>query len=189
MSHPVYMTREFHGLPAPPGTAVPTPAELLELCTEVHPRGFNVGLAYPPEAPVFWIKYPQVIWNELAAQNMAHEGLRRLQSPVRAPAVYYACEMSFGQSIDSFAVMEFVPGKTAEERLQGAKDSRAKDATYSLIALALSELQRIPVPPGSRPAAINGGRIRHIFFDMEQAPRHYQTVAQLEDHLNLVRPN
>ncbi|KND91581.1 hypothetical protein TOPH_03825 [Tolypocladium ophioglossoides CBS 100239] len=184
MAHPVYMTREFYGLPAPPGTALPTPAELLELCTKRHPRGWNVGLAYPPEAPIFWIKYPHVIWNELVAQNMAHEGLKRLQSPVRAPAVYYACEMEFGRSIDSFAVMEFVPGKIAAERLQDAEDSKSKDATYSLIALALPELHRIPVPPGSRPAAVNGGRIRHICFDMQEAPHHYRTVAQLEDLLN-----
>lgn len=54
-----------------------------------------MGLAYPPDAPVFWIKYGHsVIWNEVIAQAMAHEELRRLGSPVRAPAVFYACELA-----------------------------------------------------------------------------------------------
>ncbi|KAK1764401.1 hypothetical protein QBC33DRAFT_547117 [Phialemonium atrogriseum] len=83
--------------------------------------------------------------------------------------------------------MEYVPGKTAGEWLDSIKneDSPGRDSIYRQIAFALSELHRIPVPPESRPAAAGGGRIRHSLFDLQEAPRHYQNVTQLEDHLNL----
>ncbi|KAH7011373.1 hypothetical protein EDB80DRAFT_891202 [Ilyonectria destructans] len=94
MSAPVFLTREYHGLLGPPGTQIPSPVDLLRLCTVEHPERYSMGLAYPPGAPVLWIKYGRsVIWNEVVAQAMAHKELRGLQSQVKAPAVFYACEM------------------------------------------------------------------------------------------------
>lgn len=89
----------------------------------------------------------------------------------------------------SYIVMEYVPGKTAGEWLDSIEneDENGRDSIYQQIAFALSELHRIPIPPESRPAAASGGRIRHSLFDLQEAPRHYQNVTQLEDHLNLVR--
>ncbi|KEZ43533.1 hypothetical protein SAPIO_CDS4441 [Scedosporium apiospermum] len=185
----VHALREYHGLPAPQDIRVPTASKLAALCTGIHPRHYNLGLAYPSEAPVFWIKYgPSITWNEVPAQVMAYEELRRLSSPVKAPGIFYACDLELRgaqrERRKSYIVMQYIPGKTADEWLKNIEDLARADSIYSHIAFALSELHRIPVPPGSRPAAINGGKIRHSLFDDQDAPRHYQDVEQLEDHLN-----
>lgn len=128
---------------------------------------------------------------------MAHEGLRNLESQVRAPAVYYGCQVAIPYKDDdpggwpahrTYVVMEHVPGRTAAQRLQDAIDDDAmEEFIYAKIAFALSELHRIPVPQDSRPAAVNGGRIRHELFDDNQASLHYRNISELEQHLDLVR--
>lgn len=98
MSSPVRMTREWHGsaLPLHVTIPLPSPAELVRLCTKSHPLGYTIGMPYPDaDSPVFWIKYcSSIIWNELAAQKMAHDGLGELNSLVKAPAVYYGCQVT-----------------------------------------------------------------------------------------------
>ncbi|KAM5463486.1 hypothetical protein MauCBS54593_007480 [Microsporum audouinii] len=176
------MRMEFRGLDPPPGVHIPTGAELFSLCTAEHPRRFSMGIPYPAESPVLWIKYGRpVLWNEVPAQTMAYHELRRLGSAVRVPAIYYACTVEY----KTYIVMEYIPGKTAAKSLEGVSDPAKKEAIFRLIALGLSELHRIPVPPQSRPSAIDGDRIRHRLFDEQEAPRHYQSVDQLEEHLNL----
>jgi hypothetical protein len=140
-------------------------------------------MAYPPNKPMFWIKYGAAIpWNEVCAQDLVYRELRRRQSSVRVPGVYYAVE-NFPRT---YIVMELIPGKTAGQRLEQAKTQQESEAVYRLVALALSELHRIPVTPGSRPAAVSGGRIQHSFFDTRSAPIHYLDIQQLEDNINSV---
>ncbi|KAK3941435.1 hypothetical protein QBC46DRAFT_382684 [Diplogelasinospora grovesii] len=187
-----HVTKEFRGLDPPPGARIPTPDELVRLCTAEHARGYNMGLAYPPESPIFWIKYgTSIVWNEVLAQTKAHRELHRAGSPVRVPGVFYACEMgalgviyNFEVSYKSYIVMEYIPGETAAKLLENVQDSTAKQRVYRGVASALDALYRIPVPLESRPAAVDGGLIRHPLFDEQQAPRHYQSVEQLEQHLN-----
>ncbi|WEW60613.1 hypothetical protein PRK78_006100 [Emydomyces testavorans] len=112
---------------------------------------------------------------------MAYNELRRLQSTVRIPGVYYACRIG----ILVYIVMEYVQGETAETLLNCARDEAAKEHVYRKMCFGLNELLRIPVPQKSRPQAVNGDRIRNMIFEDAQAPRHYQTVEQLEQHFNL----
>lgn len=195
------MTKEWYGSILPSNITVPLPtaAELVSLCKETNRHGYTIGVPYPPgtEPPVFWIKYgSSIVWNELAGQKTAHDGLRSLESQVRAPAVYYGCQVAIPYKDDpdgwpahrTYVVMEYVPGRTAAQRLQDAIDDDAmKDFIYAKIAFALSELHRIPVPQDSRPAAVNGRRIRHELFDDNQASLHYPHISELEQHLDLVR--
>jgi hypothetical protein len=201
MAGPVYMKKEWFGSALPSNITVPLPtaAELVSLYKETNPHGYTIGVPYPPrtESPVFWIKYgSSVVWNELAGQKMAHDGLRAVGSQVRAPAVYYGCHVAIPYKDDpdgwpahlTYVVMEYVPGRTAAQRLQDAvNDDVMRDLVYSRIAFALSELHRIPVRQDSRPAAVNGGRIRHELFDDNQASLHYRNISELEQHLDLVR--
>jgi hypothetical protein len=191
----VHLTQEYRGLKPPPSVYLPTPAELISLCTKGGQRGYRMGFAYPPENPVLWIKSgSSVVWNEISAQVMAYYELQRLGSSVRVPSIYYACEMGVpgvlydvDVNYESYIVMEYVTGKTAAQWLKSIEDTAGKERIYRLVGATLQALYHIPVPPGVRPAAIDGGRIRNVFFDDEQAPRHYQTINQLEQHLNLVR--
>ncbi|QKX57150.1 uncharacterized protein TRUGW13939_04258 [Talaromyces rugulosus] len=199
MASPVYMRKEWYGSILPSNITVPLPtaAELVSLCKETNRHGYTIGAPYPrgTEPPVFWIKYgPSIVWNELAGRKKAHDGLRNLESQVRAPAIYYACQVAIPYKDDpngwpahrTYVVMEYVPGRAAAQRLQDALDDDAmKDLIYAKIAFALSELHRIPVPQDSRPAAANGGRIRHELFDDNQASLHYRNIGELEQHLDL----
>lgn len=198
MSSPVRMTREWHGsaLPLHVTIPLPSPAELVRLCTKSHPLGFTIGMPYPDaDSPVFWIKYcSSIIWNELAAQKMAHDGLGELNSPVKVPAVYYGCQVTVHigdpdawPQRRSYVVMEYIPGKTAAQRLKEATDDATKDDIYKQVALALSELHRIPVPQNSRPAAVNGETICNVLFYDNVASLHYRNVTELEQHFNAVR--
>lgn len=189
MDNNVDFLTEYHGTASREHLAVPvpSPAEIARLCTKVNRYHRNVGLAYPREAPVFWIKYgPSVIWDELDSQALAHKELERLGSPVKVPAVYYACKLSVAVGIFSYVVMDYVSGSTVGKLLQETDDPADETALFSRVALALSELHRIPVPAGRPPSGINGGHIRHFLFDDQEAPRKYQSAQELETHLNEV---
>ncbi|RJE25079.1 hypothetical protein PHISCL_02614 [Aspergillus sclerotialis] len=154
----VSVTMEYHGLKPSPGAYIPTVRELLNYCTAVNPENphYAMGLPYPRDAPVFWIKYGAIPWNSIPAQAMAYHELRKLGSPVTAPGL-----------------------------LESVEDSAEKEVIYRKVGFALHELHRIPIPKNARPAAIDGGPIWHTLFDDQQAPRHYQSADQLEQHLNL----
>lgn len=182
MSWPKFIN-PYVGIDPPPGIHIPELKEVLrDLGKAYPPRSF---LAYPTEAPTCWIKYGlSVYWNEVCAQAVAYEGLRQLGSSVRVPAVYYA----FEEHPMTYIVMEYIPGKTAGECLEESPEQSDKETIYRSIALALSELHRIPIPKEfqNRPAAVSGGMIRHSIFDCQEAPRHYASVQQLEAHFNEV---
>ncbi|KAH8908603.1 hypothetical protein BR93DRAFT_966660 [Coniochaeta sp. PMI_546] len=176
----IRLEKEYIGIPPPHDVHLPTASEIIILCDEKQPRG-SIILPEGSNKPVFWIKYGNaVFWNEVAAQAMAYHELRRLGSSVRAPAVFYA----FRYDYRTFIVMEYIPGKTSAQCLKEAKSPEEKEHIIGLVALSLGELHRIPVAAGSRPAAVDGGRIRHSIFDEQEAPRHYENVDQLEIHLN-----
>lgn len=183
-SSEIFLDKEYIGVPPPPNAQLPTASELIDLCEKKQQRK-TLTLPIGLETPIFWVKYGySVYWNEVMAQVMAHDELRRLGSSVRAPAVYHA----FKYNLQTFLVMEYIPGKTSGQRLQEAESPAEKEHVIGLVASCLSELHRIPIPPGSRPAGVDGGHIRHTLFSDEEAPRHYENVAQLEIHLNEVSP-
>ena len=176
-------TNPYVGIEPPPGVHVPEREELLNgICAEESPRS---SFAYPPEAPKFWVKYGfAVYWNEVCAQVVAYNGLRQLESLVRAPGLYYA----FKEGASTYIVMEYIPGKTAEQCLKEAHDEAQKESVYRSIAFAVSELHRIPIPESRRRlAAISGEKFRHNIFESDRkAGRHYENTQQFEDHINMV---
>lgn len=92
---------------------------------------------------------------------------------------------------DTYIVMEYIRGKTAGQCLAAAQNDAGYDAAEeragAAVSLAMTELLRIPIEPGTRPAAISGTKIRHPgVFDTGEAPRHYEDVQQLEAHFNAV---
>lgn len=180
----ISVKKEYRGLDALPGTPVPSIPELLSYCTVLNPEHphYPMGLPYPKEKPVYWIKYGSYQWNSVPAQVMAYNGLREIHSPVRAPGLFYACLLS---NYKTYMVMEYIPGKTAAQLLEGLEDPVEKENIYRKMAFGVHELVRIPVPADSPPAGIDGDIIWHTLFYEAGAPRQYQTVDQLEQHLNL----
>ncbi|OBT47015.1 hypothetical protein VE00_02483 [Pseudogymnoascus sp. WSF 3629] len=174
-------TNPFVGIKPPPGVHVPEREELLgSICAERSPRS---GFPYPPEAPIFWIKYGfAVYWNDVCGQTVAYDGLRQIGSSVRAPGVYYA----FKEDISTYIVMEYIPGKTAKQCLGETQDEAEKEKVYRSMAFAVSELHRIPIPKSRRRlAAISGERFRHNIFEFDlQATRHYENTQQFQNHIN-----
>lgn len=177
--HPIF--KEFVGIAPPPGVHLPTGNELLGLCSREPPRGY---IEYPAESPVFFIKFGwSVYWNEVVAQDKAYCELRNLGSSVRVPSIFYACQTEERVVI----VMECIHGKTVEQLLKDCKDNEVEtERMRGIVAHCLSELIRIPVAAGSRPAAVDSSKIRHDVFDMNEAPRHYENADQLEKHINYV---
>ena len=189
MDNEVDFYKEYHGVKSRLDIPVPSAVELARLCTTLNKDNvhYNTGLAYPTDGPVYWIKYgPSVVWDELYAQNLAHKELNRLGSHVKVPAVYYACQLGVAVGIWSYVVMDYIPGSTVGKLLQDTEDTDYEDFLFSRVALALSELHRIPVPAGRPPSGINGGYIRHYLFDDQEAPRDYRNADELELHLNKV---
>lgn len=200
MPPPVHMIKEWYGSPVPSHITVPLPsaAQLVKLCTATPKEvGYTASIAYPEDASVYWIKSAtSLVWNEMAAQKMAYDGLRSLASSVRAPAVYYGCKLTIPLESNpeesvawkTYIVSEYVSGKTAAERLDDdATTDEQKDAIYKSIAYALSELCRIPIAAEKHfPASASGAKVRHPFFDDNQAPLHYRDINELERHLNEV---
>ncbi|KAK2740556.1 hypothetical protein FQN57_006060 [Myotisia sp. PD_48] len=141
---------------------IPTGRELLNLCTEVDGYMHRSCQPFPRDNPKYWLKYGQsVCWHEVPAHNMAYHGLQ-----------------------------EIVLGKTGAQLLEEAKDEASKAVIYRKMSYALQELTRIPVPQDSPPVATDGGLFRHMmFWDTGMSDRHYQNVDQLEQHLNLKKPD
>ncbi|KXJ97237.1 hypothetical protein Micbo1qcDRAFT_229955 [Microdochium bolleyi] len=186
---PYYIRNQLKGIGHLSKLEIPTIDELVQLCPDDKPVSH---LAYPPTNPTLWIKYGfAILWSEIVAQHTAYEGLQRLKSPVRVPRIFCAHGIEYsvtyeGQEIRNpyiFIVMEYIPGDTAMMCIQ--KQLQSKEAIFAQIANAIKELNRLPVPPDSAPSAVNGDRIRHTMFGINESPCAYQNVQQLEDHFNL----
>lgn len=171
----------FYNENAPPD--LPDCDEIVSAIDFNEPRGW---FAYPSkDSPVCWVKHGcSVYWNEVLSQNMANVELAKIGSEVRVPAVYFAfqCERH------TVIVTEYIDGQTVEDAWAGAKDDTKRAKIIDGVAGALRALIQIPVGPSRRPSAIDGSRIRHRMFDQFEtiAPRHYENVKQLQEHINLV---
>ncbi|OAA58518.1 Protein kinase-like domain protein [Niveomyces insectorum RCEF 264] len=179
----VVLDKEYVGAPPPPGVHVPTASELLSLCDAEVPRSTLTLPSDPPSGvPAIWVKYGYAVyWNEVLAQSMAYHELRRLGSAARAPAVYYAFQLYH----TVYLVMEYIPGRTVGEAMEDETTSdEEKEHIKSLVALCLSEMHRIPIAPGTRPTAIDGGKLRYTGLDDSRGPRYYENTDQLEAHMN-----
>ncbi|EZF24661.1 hypothetical protein H112_02767 [Trichophyton rubrum D6] len=180
MQEKLSLTREYWGVKPPAGVYLPTAAEILKMCTadDKHPA----ALAFPSEAPVFWIKYGFAVeWNEVLAQAMAHRELLKLRSHARVPAIFYAFEA--GRKV--YIVMEYIPGRSGSQILESSSEPAEREAVHRQVAFMVQELLRIPISPNARPAAIDGGKFTHLIFRDYRASRHYHNVDQLEQHFNL----
>lgn len=192
----VQAPREWQGPPPPSGVTIPSAATIKAICVDlIQERGsYPMGIAYPPgDRPALWIKYGWgVFWDDAVNQIRAYQELQKINSPVRVPVVYYAFEDS-DRAEWTYIVMEYVRGDTVRSLEDKARESLASeqcretlDGLSRRVAFALDEFLRIPVPAGTTPASVSGGIIRHPFFKDQEAPGPYESVEQIEQHVNMV---
>ncbi|KAK7425968.1 hypothetical protein QQZ08_007550 [Neonectria magnoliae] len=167
---------------------------LIELSNALPPcnaRGHAIsGFAYPPEKPVIFIKFRGNLERgrdaEARTQVWAYEALQRLptsdRQAIKIPKVYRTVDLVTW----TFILMEYVPGKTFQDFID--ENSEAFDATedpyLGMIERALKLFLSFPVPQDVSPGPYGGGLIRHPLFKGFKSTIEYQTVDQLEKHIN-----
>ena len=116
-----------------------------------------------------WVKFGRYItMDEAKTQNYVVQVLdKKDDAAVKAPRVYLA----FNHNQFGYIVMEFIEGQVCEK----------SDA--QLIAAALESLVSIK-SPFSQPGPVGGGCIKHPFFVERTSPIPYETIEELEQHIN-----
>jgi hypothetical protein len=178
---------------------LPSDNEIIDTCDRnppCHENGDSIkGLMYPPEAPIFWIKYGLRSAGrdaEARAHDFAFRALEQIpqseREGIRIPEIYriFTIDDPSGESM-VYIVMEYVPGKTLLQILCDTPNQRLEHL-YDHIAKAIKLLLSFEVPYDATPGPYGGGIIKHPLFKDYQANIEYSSVAQLQHHINKVRP-
>jgi hypothetical protein len=182
-----------------PQPQLPSDSEIIDACDRNPPCDENElrlkGLMYPPQAPIFWIKYGLQSEGrdaEARTQDFAFRALEQIpqsdREGIRIPEIYriFTDEHPSGNSM-VYIVMEYVPGKTLLQILRDTPGSKSVEYLYDRIAKAIKLFLSFKVPDDATPGPYKGGIIRHPLFKDYEAAIEYSSVAQLQHHINKVR--
>ena len=161
---------------------LPSFKEVIERCFAERPRqstatnirGVRLTLnkSSGNEVSDIWVKFgSNITMGETKTQRFVTQYLEANDNPVvRAPRVYIA----FMWGRYGFIVMEYT-----DEQICGNDD-------IALVAAAVQSLIDIPSPT-STPGPVGGGLIEHSFFIDGTSSIRYESVKELQDHINGVR--
>lgn len=139
--------------------------------TTINVTGVRITLDKTSDRDVsdIWVKFgPCITMGEAMTQRYVAKHLQAdKNSAVRAPTVYLA----FTRGAYIFIVSEFIDGQMCHH----------SDST--LIAAAVQALIAIP-SPSVKPGRVGGGLIEHPFFVDRNADIEYESVEELEAHVN-----
>ncbi|KAG5650733.1 hypothetical protein H0H81_011233 [Sphagnurus paluster] len=139
--------------------------------TAINISGVRISVDKKSDGDVsdIWVKFgPNVTMGEARTQQFVAQYLEAENNhDVRAPRVYLA----FTWGVYGYIVSEFIDGPMCD----------LSDA--ALVAPAVQALIAIP-PPSSTPGPVGGGLIEHPFFIERQSSIQYESVKDLEDHVN-----
>lgn len=150
--------------------------------------GTWTGFAYPSvEEPIAWIKHARYD-GEARMQIFAYEQLLAIpphtRGNIRVPEVYRVIE----HDDDVYIVMEYVHGQMLQSLLKGTRDDQElEEQLLAQVADAISLFTNFQVPSNAKPGSGEGCLIQHVLFKDQEAPIEYDSVAELEKHLNNVR--
>ncbi|KDR86117.1 hypothetical protein GALMADRAFT_205301 [Galerina marginata CBS 339.88] len=160
---------------------LPTPEEIIKQCFDLGPlqttptniNGVRLTLVKKSknDASDVWVKYGgNTRMGEARTQNFVAQYLDdKADSAVRAPRVYLA----FTWSDWGYIVMEYIDGQIC-----GHSD-------VAQVAAAVQTLIAVPNPSStSAPGPVGGGVIEHPFFIERTSSIWYESVEELEDHIN-----
>ncbi|KAH8826248.1 hypothetical protein DL96DRAFT_1607559 [Flagelloscypha sp. PMI_526] len=147
------------------------PELLPQQTTAVNVSGVRIALEKKSELDVnnIWVKFGWGIhMSEAKTQRFVTEYLQDNDiSVVRAPRVYLA----FMWGVLGYIVMEYIDGDIC------------KNSDITLVAPAVQALIDIP-SPSLTPGPIGGGRIEHPFFIDRMSSIWYESVEELQGHVN-----
>ena len=176
------LSNEYVGRSLP---GLPSTNEIIALCRD---KGFKCnGFMYPPNGkPIAYIKYGYTVTiGEIRTQRYVYNAFQQMMDAsdngVNAAEIYRAFECE-GQA---YMVMEYIDGQTVGALLQGSSAEK-KNWIYDQVAKAVNQLLLVPVPSGSRPGPVGGGCIRHYIFQDQVSPKAYDSVDELQRHINKV---
>ncbi|KAF6763416.1 hypothetical protein DFP72DRAFT_1000818 [Ephemerocybe angulata] len=149
-----------------------TPDEIIRACANCStPFIRGVPLFHETGGEAYaWVKFGAAVYmSEARTQHFVASLIndRQDDAPVRVPLVYFA----FKTARYGYIVMEYIKGVACsrpDAKLVGA-------AVQYLIAIQA---------PDSRPGPVGGGLIGHRFFVDCESSAEYESVQQLEDHVN-----
>ncbi|KAF9482340.1 hypothetical protein BDN70DRAFT_853589 [Pholiota conissans] len=162
---------------------VPDPKTIVQECHSVRKTQSRVEKAIPGVALVddsgktyCWVKYGgAVTMGEARTQDFVWRTLNTnadansTHPAVRVPRVYLAFQLGYS----GYIVMEHIEGETCD----------TSDSDVSLVAAAVEALIAIRSPTPV-PGPIGGGTIFHRFFLHWESPVAYDSIAELQDHVN-----
>ena len=158
--------------------------EIFQLCQTRYVPMFG----YPSDHPLVFIKYGRRGKEaEGGMQRLAFDWLTTHHDSITVPEVYKI----FTRGLFTFIVMEFVEAKPILEFAKQFEPQYWNDHQsyyYNMIIEGIELLRRMPVPSGTTPGPYSKSEriMKHMIFKDQEAPIQYDTVGELEDHLNRV---
>ncbi|POS75959.1 hypothetical protein DHEL01_v205642 [Diaporthe helianthi] len=156
---------------------------------QLKPDGFAVtGFVFPPVHPVAYVKFGLLSERraELRNHEYAFKALKAMPQNqtqgIIIPEVYRSFE--YGERL--FIIMEYIPGRTLEQLVQQPGWESQQPSVSNEIARAIKLLMSIKPPPGQKPGPVRGGQIRHPLFKDNTSYLEYNSIDELEEHLNKV---
>ena len=160
---------------------LPDPETIVKQCFALGPQqatatnisGVRIDLdkTSPHDASTIWVKFGAgITMGEAKTQRYVSQYLERhddMSLVVRVPRVYLA----FTWGCFVFIVGEFIDGQTCDP------------SDTPLIVAAVQALITIP-SPGPKPGRVGGGLMEHPFFWNRVASTEYESVAELQAHVN-----
>ncbi|KAG8800094.1 hypothetical protein FRC17_006963 [Serendipita sp. 399] len=148
---------------------LPTPQEVVIKCKEHGPGPSSFSVYAPDGSDVAFIKYgPGLAMAEARTQKYIADIVNSDEKTVvLVPRIYYA----FRSGKNGYIVMEHV----------GDEDCSGDDC--DVVADAVQRLRSIPCPSTS-PGPVGGGLLVHRFFSDHVCDVQYNTVKDLQQHIN-----
>jgi hypothetical protein len=153
---------------------LPSHETIVALCDAAGYDCTGIPLRSHSSGPIIaWVKYGyyRTIAEALTQDYVAKVLNSRRVTDVRVPRVYQFFETEGPLSGTGYIVMEYIE----------AEDCGKKD--HKLVAKAVQTLISVK-GPNSTPGPVGGGRINHNFFMEWRSDIKYETVEELQQHIN-----
>jgi hypothetical protein len=153
---------------------LPSRDTIVTLCEAAGYNCSGIPICNQPSGPIIaWVKYgPTVTMAEALTQDyVARFLIANSTTDVRVPRVYAAFSRDTSNSAIGYIVMQYIDAPGCGE------------GDHQLVARAVQTLIGVE-GPSSAPGPVGGGPVIHSFFLDGESPITYETVDELQQHIN-----